>query len=111
MVRWIDKRRKRNFSQNKDIILNVRLDADLDVRLNDFVNSTNIDKRTWVRQAIISFLDEMDDEMEDKAIEDYICARITSDEFKSYLNYREIPADLEQKRKEYLDSILDKVKK
>jgi len=60
---------------------------------------------SWIRRALASFVDDVEDEMEDCAIKDYINLRIDEKELRNLMGMKEIPKDLQEARKDFLNNI------
>ena len=90
--------------------IGLRIDNDLLKTVEELAEFDKIDKMTWIRQAIADRIDEIEDEMDDAAIENYIRARISEEQFKEEMAWKTVPADLKQARAEAIKYIVSKGK-
>jgi predicted DNA-binding protein len=91
--------------ESDTIQIGLRIEKDLLESLEFFAKNSKIDKMAMIRQAIASYVTEMEDSFEDAAIEDYICLRIDEQEFKEHTGLKEIPKDIKEARQETIKSI------
>lgn len=89
----------------------VRLGDSLIKEIEKLSNFEKIDKNDWIRRAIISEIDKMDEEADNIMIEEYLALRINEKELLEHFGWKEIPADLKKTRGEYLNKIKGKISK
>lgn len=89
----------------KESQLLIRIEKDLEKRLNRFAEKRESTKSEIVRLALESYIAQMEEAEDDQIIEDYIRLRITPEEFKKLMDFKKIPKDLENSRSEYLKKI------
>ena len=94
----------------KTIQLGLRIDKELLEKIEKLSGFEGIDKMSWIRRALASFVDDVEDEMEDCAIEDYINLRIDEKELENITGMKKIPKDLQEARKEVLNKTKQKAK-
>jgi len=94
----------------KTIQLGLRIDESLLRKIERLSEFEGIDKMSWIKRALASFVDDVEDEMEDYAIKDYINLRIDEKELKDITGLREVPKDIQEARKEVLNKIKQEVK-
>jgi len=88
--------------------IGLRLDNELLEKIEELAEYDKVDKMTWIRQAISERIDDIEDERDDVAIEDYIHARISKEEFKEEMDWKSVPSDLKQARAESIKHIVRK---
>lgn len=88
--------------------IGLRIDNDVLSTIEEIAEFDKIDKMTWIRQAIADRIDDVEEEMDDGAIENYIHARISEEELKEEMNWKKVPADLKQARAEAINHIVRK---
>ncbi len=91
--------------------IGLRIDNDVLNTIEEIAEFDKTDKMVWIRQAIADRIDDVEEEMDDAAIENYIRARISEEELKEEMNWKKVPADLKQARAESLKYIVNKRKK
>ena len=88
--------------------IGLRIDKDVLSQIEELAEFDKVDKMTWIRQAIADRIDDIEQDMDDCAIEDYIHARILEEKFKEDMGWKKIPEDLKQARAESLKYIVKK---
>ena len=83
----------------------IRIESDLLRRLERYSEKREYTKAEIIRTALESYISEMEEAGDKQTLEDYINLLITPEEFKRYMGFKEIPADLQEARKEKLESI------
>jgi len=94
----------------KTIQLGLRIDEELLKKIEKLSEFEGIDKMSWIKRALASFVDDVEDEMEDCAINDYIKLRIDEKELKNVTGMKEVSKDLQDARKEVLNKTKQEVK-
>ena len=94
----------------KTIQLGLRIDEELLKKIEKLSEFEGIDKMSWIKRALASFVDDIEDEMEDCAINDYIKLRIDEKELKNVTGMKEVSKDLQDARKEVLNKTKQEVK-
>ena len=94
----------------KTIQLGLRIDEGLLRKIERLSEFEGIDKMSWIKRALASFVDDVEDEMEDYAIKDYVHLRIDEKELKNITGLRKIPKDIQEARKEVLNGIKQEAK-
>jgi len=94
----------------KTIQLGLRIDEELLEKIEKLSDFEGIDKMSWIRRALASFVDDVEDEMEDRAIKDYLNLRIDEKELKSLTGMKEISKDLQEARKDILNKIKEEIR-
>ncbi len=89
--------------ERKTIQLGLRIDLDLMKKIEEISEYENIDKMSWMRKALATFLKEKEQKIKDDAIEDYINLRIDAAKLKKLCEFKAIPKDVEDTRKELLN--------
>lgn len=89
--------------ERKTIQLGLRIDLDLMKKINRISEHENIDKMSWMRRALATFLKEKEQEVKDDAIEDYINLRIDGMMLKELCQFKIIPKDVKNARKDVLN--------
>lgn len=89
----------------RTIQLGLRVDLDLLKKIEKMAQHENIDKMSWIRRALATFLKGEEQEAITMAVEDYINLRIDESELKRMANFNKIPEDIQNARKEVLIKI------
>jgi len=89
----------------KTIQLGLRIDEELLKKIEKMAQYENIDKMSWIRRALATFLKGEEIEAKTEAIEDYINLRIDEKELENITGMNKIPKDLQEARKKVLDTI------
>lgn len=97
-------------NMKKTIQLGLRIDEELLEKIEKLSDFEGIDKMSWIRRALASFVDDVEDEMEDRAIKDYLNLRIDEKELKSLTGMKEISKDLQEARKDILNKIKEEIR-
>ena len=96
--------------QQKTTQLGLRIDVDQLKAIEKLSEFEGIDKMSWIRRALAEYIDEIEDEMDNAAIEDYVHLRISEEELKKDMEWKKVPDDLKQARAESLKFITNKRK-
>lgn len=97
---------------NKTIQIGLRLEKELIESLEFFAKNNKADKMSLIRQAIATYVTDMENAFQDAAIADYISLRINEEELKEHTGLKEIPNDIREARNEVLKSITqEKIKR
>lgn len=91
--------------KRKTIQLGLRIDKDLLDKIEKMASHENIDKMSWIRRALATFLKGEEEEAISMAVEDYINLRIDEKKLKKITSFNKIPKDIEEARKEVLNKI------
>jgi len=94
-------------TKNK-VVFTFRLEKSTLDELEYYSNLIKIDKTDMLREAIEDYLDELDREIEDDAIEDYVNLRIDEEKLKSITKMKVIPKDLQAARMKILEKLMEK---
>jgi len=94
----------------KSTQIGLRIDNDVLNKIEELAEFDKVDKMTWIRQAIADRIDEIEEEMNDVTIEDFIHARISEEELKKEMKWKQVPQDLLEARAEILKFIITKGK-
>jgi predicted DNA-binding protein len=89
----------------KTVQLGLRIEKELIDRIEDLAENEGVDKMAWIRRALASFVGDEEDEMADEAIKDYIKLRIDEKELLKFTEFRKVPEDIKEARKNYLTQI------
>jgi len=65
----------------------------------------NIDKMSWMRRALATFLRGEEEEKRTMAVEDYIQLRIDETELKRITSFVKVPEDIQNARKDVLNRV------
>ena len=91
----------------KNKLVGIYLENETLKRIIKIAKEQGIDKSSIIKQAIQEFIDNLDDKMDEYYIKYYINLKFTENELKDRFEWKEIPKDLQEARKE----VLDKTKK
>lgn len=91
--------------KRETVQIGLRLEKALLDKVEDLSDYEGIDKMSFIRRAIASFIGEVEDSMADKAIEDYINLRIDEAELKKYAGLKLVPKDVQEARQDMLKKI------
>lgn len=94
----------------KNKLVGIYLENEMLKRLIEIAKEQGIDKSAVIKQAIQEFIDNIDDKMDKYFIEDYINLKITENELKERFEWKEIPKDIQEARKEVLNRIKKETK-
>ncbi|MBU1102983.1 MAG: ribbon-helix-helix protein, CopG family [Nanoarchaeota archaeon] len=94
----------------KNKLVGIYLENEMLKRLIEIAKEQGIDKSAVIKQAIQEFIDNIDDKMDKYFIEDYINLKITENELKERFEWKEIPKDIQEARKEILSKIKQEAK-
>lgn len=94
----------------KNKLVGIYLENEMLKRLIEIAKEQGIDKSAVIKQAIQEFIDNIDDKMDKYFIEDYIHLKITENELKERFEWKEIPKDIQEARKEILNRIKKEAK-
>ena len=97
--------------EKKTVQLGLRIDLDLVKNIEKMADYENIDKMSWIRGALVSFLKKEEQGAKDDAIKNYINLRIDKEKIKKICEFKIIPKDIENARKEFLNGIKNKAGK
>lgn len=89
-------------STKKTIQIGLRIDEDLLKKIESLSDYEGVDKMSWMRRALATFVNGEEQAACDEAIENYIHLRINEDEFLKITKMKKISKDIEQARKETL---------
>lgn len=87
----------------KTIQLGLRIDIDLLRKIEKMAQYENIDKMSWIRRALATFLKGEEQEAITMAVEDYINLRVDEQELKKITSFTKIPEDIQSARKEIIN--------
>jgi metal-responsive CopG/Arc/MetJ family transcriptional regulator len=96
---------KGNQFSKKSTPISLRIPNDMLKEIDYMVEHEDIDRISWVRRALSTFLKGEKEEMKTSSVEDYIHLRIDEDMLKKTLNFDKIPKDIQEARKEMLIQI------
>jgi predicted DNA binding CopG/RHH family protein len=94
----------------KTIQLGLRIDEELLEKIEKMAQYENIDKMSWIRRALATFLKGEEIEAKTEAIEDYINLRIDEKDLKNISGMKEVSKDIQEARKEVLNKIKQEAK-
>ena len=89
----------------KTIQLGLRIDKELLEKIEKMAQYENIDKMSWIRRALATFLKGEEIESKSEAIENYVNLRIDEKELRNITEMKEVSKDLQDARKEVLNRI------
>ncbi|OGJ22245.1 hypothetical protein A3K73_05925 [Candidatus Pacearchaeota archaeon RBG_13_36_9] len=92
--------------EQKTIQLGLRIEKEQLEKIEALAGFEKIDKMAWIRRAIADSIGDVEDQMEDAAIEDYIWARIDEKRLKEATRMNSIPEDLKKAREDTLKGII-----
>ncbi len=98
-------------TMRKTVQLGLRIDGDLLKKIERMAQHENIDKMSWIRRALGTFLKGEEEEAVTMAVEDYISLRIDETELKKISSFSKIPEDIQAARKEVLLRIKKEARK
>ena len=93
----------------KTIQLGLRIDVQLLDKIKKLSEIDNIDKMSWIRQALSTFVSTEEKKTIDETISNYINLRCNEDELKRIISLNKIPKDIQDARKEVLIKIKNSV--
>lgn len=91
--------------ERKTIQLGLRIDKDLLKDIESLSDSESVDKMSWIKRALATFVNEEKDAMTKEAVKDYIGLVIDKKDLKKFTGFSKIPLDIEEARKEVLNDI------
>ena len=94
----------------KTIQLGLRIDEELLEKIEKMAQYENIDKMSWIRRALATFLKGEEIEAKSEAIENYVNLRIDEKELRNITEMKEVSKDLQDARKEVLNRIKEEAK-
>lgn len=94
----------------KTIQLGLRIDEELLGKIEKMAQYENIDKMSWIRRALATFLKGEEIEAKSEAIEDYINLRIDEKDLKNISGMKDVSKDIQEARKEVLNKIKQEAK-
>src|SRR3989338_7403647 len=94
----------------KTIQLGLRIDKELLEKIEKMAQYENIDKMSWIRRALATFLKGEEIEAKSEAIENYVNLRIDEKELRNITEMKEVSKDLQDARKEVLNRIKEEAK-
>lgn len=83
---------------NKTIQLGLRVDVQLVEKIEKSAEIEGIDKMSWIRRALATFVNGEEKGASDEAIEDYIHLRIDEDRLKEIMGLKTVPKDISSAR-------------
>ena len=92
-------------NMRKTVQLGLRIDVDLLKKIEKMSQHESIDKMSWIRRALASFLKGEEEDAITTAAEDYISLRIDENELKKISSFNKIPEDIQNARKAVLNKI------
>ncbi len=98
-------------TMKKTIQLGLRIDVDLLKKIEKMAQHESIDKMSWIRRALASFLKGEEEAAVTMAVEDYINLRIDETELRKITSFSKIPEDIQAARKEVLAKIKEEARK
>ena len=87
--------------------LGIRLDNDLMQQIQKLAEWQEIDRNSWIKQAIASAVQDDLDVMMDQITENYIKSRIDETEYLEYTKRENIPVDVKEARELRLRRIVE----
>ena len=97
-------------TKKKTTQLGLRIENELLEKIERLAELESIDKMSWIRRALATFIQGEETGVIDDAIEDYIALRIDETEFKKYSKLKDVPSDIKNSRAEFLKFIIQKNK-
>jgi len=97
-------------TMKKTVQLGLRIDVDLLKKIDKMAQYESIDKMSWIRRALATFVKGEEIEARSEAIEDYIHLRIDESELKKITSFTKISEDIQNARKEVLNMIKEEAK-
>jgi len=94
----------------KTIQLGLRIDEELLEKIEKMAQYENIDKMSWIRRALATFLKGEEIEAKTEAIEDYINLRMDEKDLKNITGMKEVPKDIQEARNDVLSKIKQEAK-
>jgi len=91
--------------------IGLRIEKEILDKVERYSKDQGIDKMTFIRTAIANYIDDIEQDFEDFAVEDYINLRIGEKELKNVTAMKEIPKDLQKAREDVLNKIKNKALK
>jgi len=93
--------------ESKTTQIELILDNDVLSTVEEISEFDKVDRMTWIRQAIDNRIDEIEEEMDDMAIDNYIHSRISEEELKEEMDWKTVPPDLKKARADCLKNIVN----
>ena len=88
--------------------IGLRIEKEILDKVEKYSKEQGIDKMTFIRTAIANYIDDIEQDFEDFAVEDFVNLRIGEKELKNMTAMRDIPNDLQEARKDVLNKIKNK---
>ena len=88
-------------TKKKTTQLGLRIENELLEKIERLAELESIDKMSWIRRALATFIQGEETGVIDDAIEDYIALRIDETEFKKYSKLKDVPSDIKNARAEF----------
>ena len=85
----------------------LRIEKSLLKKIEKLSQDEGVDRMSWMRRALSTFVKGEENGMKEEAFEDYILLRIDEDELKEILNIKKIPTDIQEARKAKIKQILE----
>ena len=95
---------------NKTVQLGLRIDTQLLEKIEKLADIERIDKMSWIRRALATFVNGEEKGAIDEAVEDYINLRCDEDELKRVASFDKIPDDIQNARKEVIIKLKNEAK-
>ena len=95
---------------NKTIQLGLRIDTQLLEKIEKLADIERIDKMSWIRRALSTFVNEEEKAVIDEAVEDYVNLRCDEEELKRVASFDKIPEDIQNARKEVIIKLKNEAK-
>lgn len=96
--------------KKKTTQLGLRIDDSLLEKIEKMAEYESIDKMSWIRRALATFLNGEEEAAIDEAIEDYIYLRIDEAQLIKAAKFKEVPLDVRKAREDCLKYIIQKKK-
>ncbi len=94
----------------KTIQLGLRIDTQLLEKIEKLADIERIDKMSWIRRALATFVNGEEKGAIDEAVEDYINLRCDDEELKKVASFNKIPEDIQNARKEVVIKLKNEAK-
>jgi predicted DNA-binding protein len=92
----------------KTKLIGLRIETEQLKRIEELAKYQGTDKMEFIRMAIGSFLQEVEETQEDMAIQNYVKARMNEEELINFLDIKKIPEDLKEARRQYISELIKK---
>ncbi|MFH1638076.1 MAG: hypothetical protein ABIB71_06640 [Candidatus Woesearchaeota archaeon] len=90
---------------SKTTQLGLRIDTELLKKIEKMARHESIDKMSWIRRALATFVNGEEKGAIDEAIENYMALRIDEGSLKQATGLKKVPKDMQEARKEVLSKI------